>query len=230
MARLTLLLRQIRKVGTRVRPTSASIANVSDDDAYGAEIEQLLRPPRTCTRDEALDRDCPIPAAAGVYAWFFAEAPVDVPLEFCHSTAEGYLLYVGISPKAPSRDGLRQSRQNLRTRVRYHYRGNAAGSTLRLTLGSLLAGQLGIGLRRVGSGQRLTFSDGEAALSAWMGKHASVAWVETPMPWTLESALIDRLNLPLNLDQNKHSDFHERLTAARAQQRAEARRLPVLRN
>ena len=48
------------------------------------------------------------------------------------------------------------------------YRGNAYGSTLRLTLGCLLADQLGIELRRVGSGTRLTFGDGEQALSEWM--------------------------------------------------------------
>ncbi|MET8121086.1 GIY-YIG nuclease family protein [Micromonospora sp. NPDC005189] len=67
------------------------------------------------------------------------------------------LLYVDISPKAPPGNGRPPSRQTIRGRIRYHYRGNAAGSTLRLTLGSLLAGELGIGLRRVGSGNRLTF-------------------------------------------------------------------------
>ncbi|MFF3911407.1 GIY-YIG nuclease family protein [Streptomyces sp. NPDC001848] len=56
----------------------------------------------------------------------------------------------------------RTSTQNLRKRVRYHYRGNAAGSTLRLTLCCLL----GLELRRVGSGNRLTFGkSGEASLS-----------------------------------------------------------------
>ncbi|WP_374939609.1 GIY-YIG nuclease family protein [Streptomyces sp. UH6] len=45
------------------------------------------------------------------------------------------------------------STQNLRKRVRYHCRGNAAGSTLRLTLGCLP----GLELRRVGSGKRMTF-------------------------------------------------------------------------
>ncbi|MET9440781.1 GIY-YIG nuclease family protein [Streptomyces sp. NPDC006610] len=55
----------------------------------------------------------------------------------------------------------RTSTQNLRKRVRYHYRGNAAGSTLRLTLGCLL----GLELRRVGSGKRMTFGKaGEAIL------------------------------------------------------------------
>jgi hypothetical protein len=51
--------------------------------------------------------------------------------------------------------------------VRYHYRGNTAGSTLRLTLGCLL----GLELRRVGSGKRMTFGKaGEATLRA---DHAS---------------------------------------------------------
>jgi hypothetical protein len=57
-------------------------------------------------------------------------------------------------------------------RIRYHYSGNAAGSTLRLNLGCLLAERLGIQLRRVGSGQRLTFAAGEARLSAWMADNA----------------------------------------------------------
>ena len=39
-------------------------------------------------------------------------------------------------------------------RIRYHFRGNAEGSTLRLTLGCLLIKPLGIELRRVGSGKR----------------------------------------------------------------------------
>ncbi|WP_373283393.1 GIY-YIG nuclease family protein [Streptomyces prunicolor] len=71
----------------------------------------------------------------------------------------GRLLYVGIAPRHMAN---RTSTQNLRKRVRYHYRGNAAGSTLRLTLGSLL----GLELRRVGSGKRMTFGKaGEATPS-----------------------------------------------------------------
>jgi hypothetical protein len=160
-------------------------------------------------------------------AWYFTQVPPGVPTDRCHSLESAHLLYVGISPKAP-RDGLKQSRQNLRTRVRYHFRGNAAGSTLRLTLGSLLADQIGIGLRQVGSGQRLTFSSGEAELSQWMGDHARVCWAETSTPLALRSQLIESLILPLNLDQNKHYGFHEQLRVARANQRAVARELDVL--
>jgi hypothetical protein len=71
--------------------------------------------------------------------------------------------------KAPPRDGSQPSRQTIRSRIRYHYTGNAEGSTLRLTLGSLLGSELGLALRRVGSGRRMTSTyEGESLLSAWM--------------------------------------------------------------
>jgi hypothetical protein len=165
---------------------------------------------------------------AGVYAWYFDKIPVGVPVAGCRSTDGHTLLYVGISPKKPGADGLKLSRQTVRRRVTYHYRGNAYGSTLRLTLGSLLADELDIQLRRVGSGTRLTFSAGEQALSEWMGQHARVCWVETATPWTLEHELIQELVLPLNLDQNAHSGFRQELSAIRGAQRTQARSLPML--
>ena len=188
----------------------------------------LLHPSRLYTSVEALSRPSTVPAEPGVYAWYFDEPPESVPLHGCHQTEEGWLLYVGISPKAPPRNGVPASRQNLRTRIRYHYRGNAEGSTLRLTLGALLADRLGIALRRVGSGNQLTFGQGEAVLSEWMAQHARVCWTVTETPWLLESQLIRELNLPLNLDQNRQGTFHAQLTAARAGQRANARALPIL--
>ena len=120
------------------------------------------------------------------------------------------------------------SQQTLRKRIRYHYTGNAAGSTLRLTLGCLLAERLGIQLRRVGSGRRLTFAAGEAKLSAWIADHAYVTWVETDRPWSAEQRLIASVNLPLNLDQNRHHTFHQQLTQIRADARTTARTLPVV--
>jgi hypothetical protein len=196
----------------------------SNDDA---RCERLLSPAVVWTREEVLARPSPVPAEPGVYAWYFDDPPLGVPPRGCHTTDDGVLLYIGISPKAPSLNGVRPSRQSIRSRIRYHYRGNAAGSTLRLTLGSLLAEDIGIELRRVGSG-RLTFSEGEAALSEWMGMHARVCWVETPSPWLLETQLIESLILPLNLDQNAHSPFRQELSQRRAEQRARARALPVL--
>jgi GIY-YIG catalytic domain-containing protein len=71
----------------------------------------------------------------------------------------------------------------LRQRLRTHYAGNAEDSTLRKTLGYLLAGELDIQLRRVGSGTRKTFVEGKRALSAWMADNAFVSWVIRERPW-----------------------------------------------
>lgn len=204
---------------------SAQLDNHGLDEVLGAG---LLKPTHAVSRAEALTRPSPIPAAPGVYVWYFDEAPPMVPLEGTHETEFGNLLYAGISPRRPRLHDSRPSGQNLRKRIRYHFRGNAEGSTLRLTLGSLLAPVLGIQLRRVGSGQRMTFGDGEQVLSEWMEQHARVCWLVDPEPWIAESRLIAELVLPLNLDQNKHSGFYSTLSAARGAQRELARALPLL--
>ncbi|WP_330278136.1 GIY-YIG nuclease family protein [Lentzea sp. NBC_00516] len=154
-----------------------------------------------------LARDSAIPARPGAYAWYFDELPPGVPAQGCIVGAFGTLLYVGIAPKLPPSNGRPPSRQHLRQRVRYHFRGNAYGSTLRLTLGCHLAGQLGIELRRVGSrGDRLTFTkSGEALLSEWMAAHARVTYVLDDEPWKLEDELISNEVLPLNIANIAHS-------------------------
>lgn len=178
------------------------------------EATALVSPDRLWSAQEILVRPSPVPAAAGVYGWHFKQQP--------HPDLDaGRLLYVGIAPRYMAN---RTSTQNLRKRVRYHYRGNAAGSTLRLTLGCLL----GLELRCVGSGKRMTFGKvGEAKLSQWMADNARVSWIEQSEPWDLESQLISQLNLPLNLDQNRHNAFHSRLKELRAQARQRARELPI---
>ncbi|WP_343235410.1 GIY-YIG nuclease family protein [Streptomyces bauhiniae] len=45
--------------------------------------------------------------------------------------------------------------------------------------------------------------------------------------WDLEAQFISRLDLPLNLDQNRHTTFHSRLQELRAQTRQRARELPT---
>ncbi|SDC13281.1 GIY-YIG nuclease family protein [Actinokineospora iranica] len=96
-------------------------------------IARLRRPERLWTRDEVHVRPSPVPAVPGVYGWHFTSAPHE-------SLDGGRLLYVGVAPR------------QIRGPVRQHFRGNAAGSTLRLTLGCLL----GLELRQVGvAGQRV---------------------------------------------------------------------------
>ena len=143
----------------------------------------------------------PVPAVKGIYFWWFKEIPPGVPIEGC-ITQEGYtLLYVGISPDKKSKPN---SRANLRQRIKTHYNGNAEGSTLRRTLGVLLATKSNFPLRRVGSGKRTTFTHpGEQWLDQWMEKNAKVSWVADEEPWVLEETLITSTSLPLNLQGNK---------------------------
>ena len=91
----------------------------------------------------------------------------------------------------PADNGKQPSKQSLWHRIRYHYRGNAEGSTLRLTLGCLLADHLGIQLRRVGGGKRMTFGQGEAALSDWISQNALVEFHVCDKPWELEAKLLE---------------------------------------
>ncbi|MFG3357485.1 GIY-YIG nuclease family protein [Streptomyces griseofuscus] len=178
------------------------------------EAAALTDPDRLWSAREILMRPSPVPAVAGVYGWHFKQAPHP-------HLAAGRLLYVGIAPRYMAN---RTSTQNLRKRVRYHYRGNAAGSTLRLSLGCLLR----LELRRVGSGKRMTFGKaGEATLSQRMAENGRVCWIENAKPWTVESEFIARLDLPLNLDQNRHNAFHSHLKGLRAQARQRARELPI---
>jgi hypothetical protein len=137
------------------------------------------------------------------------------------------LSYVGIAPSAPSAGEKPASKATLRSRLRQHMRGNASGSTLRLTLGCLLREQLGIDLRRVGNGERLTFAEGETKLNEWLGVNAFVCWTVHDRPWELESAIISSACLPLNLAQNKAHPFHAQLSECRAAAKRRARELPV---
>lgn len=112
----------------------------------------------------------------------------DRPPPLCGSTASRCCTSA-ISPKPPPRSGRAPSRQTLRSRIRFHYRRSAYGSTLRLTLGCLLASQLGIRLQPVGS-RRLNFADGEQVLSEWMAQNAFVTWVAVDEPWGLKEELL----------------------------------------
>lgn len=191
------------------------------------QCRDLLTPDRVWSRSEVLSAPSPVPKTPGVYAWYFRNFPPEIPTADCLRFNDLTLLYIGISPSAPPRNGKAPSKQNLFRRVRYHYRGNAEGSTLRLSLGCLLSATLNIELRRVGSGNRLTFADGEKRLSDWMEENAFVTWIECDEPWRIEEALISTICLPLNLDQNRASQFHAVLSERRRLAKIRARDLPI---
>ena len=174
------------------------------------------------TRAEILARSDLIPQSRGAYAWFFRSPPPGVPTEGCYVRDGLTLLYVGISPKNE------RSRRHLRKRVVYHLKGNAEGSTLRLTLGTLLAPISDYPLRRVGSGKRMTFThQGEQWLDAWLNENALVCWTEHPEPWHLEHELLGAYSLPLNIQDNRSHPFCASLSEARRAAKEVAREMAI---
>jgi GIY-YIG catalytic domain-containing protein len=61
-----------------------------------------------------------------------------------------------------------------------------------------------------------------------LADNALVSWVVHPQPWILERELIGTLDVPLNLQDNKHNAFHAVLTRLRAEAERNARELPML--
>ena len=114
-------------------------------------MEEIINPQRFYSRSEVLSKPSPVPSVNGIYGWYFCEIPGITPNEGCLVSGNKTLLYAGISPDKAVKPN---STQNLRKRITYHYRGNAEGSTLRRTLGALLAPSSGFPLQRVGSGKR----------------------------------------------------------------------------
>jgi hypothetical protein len=188
------------------------------------QLTSLIQPSRLWSRAEIAEKPCPIPRSPGAYAWFFREVPPNVPTAGCVQWRELTLLYVGISPKKPTLGKMR-SEGHLQSRICYHMgntgRENAEGSTLRMTLGCLLSGTLGIRLNRPGN--RFTFGPGEAVLSEWIGRNAFVAWVLYPEPWLIEELAIATLDLPLNLMGNGRHPFCRTLKNVRSRAKAAAR-------
>ena len=160
--------------------------------------------------------------------------PADIDDMDCELRDGLVLLYAGISPKEPPNNGRGPSKETLQSRIRTLYTGNAEGSTLRRTLGCLLAQHLQIELRRYGSGNRFHFGVGECDLLRWMDENALVSWLPLPLPlplpWLLEAHLLETLDLPLNLDKNQRHPFYPTLKAIRKEAMWRARMLPVLPN
>jgi len=184
-------------------------------------LQHLLNPQKLWTRVEILAKPGPVPKAPGFYAWYFDEVPVQVPTTNCVVRDRAVLLYIGIAPESAD------SKQNLRTRLRFHMKGNAEGSTLRRSLGCVLAGQLRIELRRAGASSRTTFGPGEAILDEWLTQHARVTWHTFPEPWVHERQIIRAVSLPLNLEYNDHHPFRAVLSDLRSKAKKRAKTLPA---
>ena len=63
----------------------------------------IAPPGNLYSRDEVLRDPSPVPAANGLYAWYFRDFPVIVPSDNCLTVDGKTLLYIGIAPDKQSK-------------------------------------------------------------------------------------------------------------------------------
>ena len=189
------------------------------------QLQSLTNHSVLYSREEILSTTSLPPSVPGIYAWFFKDIPGNALIDGCVTKGPLTLLYVGISP---DKIGKPNSRQNLRRRITTHFQGNAEGSTLRRSLGVLLAKESGYPLRRVGGGKRMTLThSGEQWLDDWMTENAFVCWLEHQAPWEFEDELLGSPSLPLNIKGNRDHSFARVLAEARIQAIKSVREWPI---
>lgn len=181
-------------------------------------LSRLTHPDHLWSRSECLSHASPVPAASGLYGWYFRELPPGVDGSACVRRLGRTLLYVGIAPSRPLGYNSLPSTQSLKSRIRMHYAGNAEASTLRRSLGALLRTKLK--LQADATRRSKSLGEGEPRLSDWMERNAFVTWIEYPCPWAIERQVIGRLDLPLNLAHNRAHPFWMKLTEARSTRRS----------
>ena len=142
----------------------------------------------------------------GLYSWWVdPSGAADLTRGLAHEIRPG-MIYAGLAGATRERSG-RQSSNTLWLRISgMHLGGKHEFSTLRLTLGSALAGAFG-----------WTEID-EVKLSEWMHAHLRVVAIPVADANTLgmlESAVLDQLNPPLNLSKVPKTDVRRRLTDLR---------------
>lgn len=196
--------------------SGCAVSNIND------QLGRLIRPDslyKPSTVLQSLDAQI-----FGVYGWWFRRGSLPVPTAGTAECTEGCLLYVGIAPVNAS------SKSDLRNRLGNHIANDASRSTLRKALGCLLAEPLKLSFRVTrtsNEGRTLYYGlgEGEARLSAWMEKHATISWIEHPQPWLLEPDALRMLTLPLNVSGNEHCKFSSVLHEMRTRQFAVAANL-----
>ena len=173
------------------------------------KANQLFNPQKLWKRDEALKRGDGVPRENGIYAWYFKKVPKNVPCKACIKLNDFTLLYLGIAPVGEL------SNNTIRSRLRSHFKGNASSSTLRLSLGCLLAIELNLKLQKTGRTERLTFGVGENALTEWMNENCRITWMLHEAPWEIENKLLLKAYFPLNIKGNSRNTYGSALSELR---------------
>lgn len=161
------------------------------------QAETFLEQAQFVTADAVRNEPHIIPSEPGIYGWWF-DGSFSHLCDGTHARDGFHLLYVGIAPSAPPREGVKS--RTIRDRLLNHCRGPLATSTLRRTLAALLKSEEQLAIDRTASGKSQMSGEDEAKLTGWMTQHARITWLTTPQPWKVETELLESgPRLPLNI-------------------------------
>lgn len=172
------------------------------DDVLGEVARALAATTRSVKDSQGL-----LPPAAGIYSWWadpLTFSSMESPTAAKNSTDR--LLYLGLA-------------SNLRKRVLQNHLRRSGSSTLRRTLAGLLMETEDLRTRR--TDRVVLVDEDERWLTAWMGTHLRLSWVEFAQPKSIEAALIERLRPPLNVAHARGPN-REIVDAARYRYRSSA--------
>jgi hypothetical protein len=105
---------------------------------------------------------------------------------------------------------------SIRCRLRSHVLGDSRRSTLRMTLGVLLAPQLGFQPIGTPGQSYFEFGEQEAVLSRWIEDHVSFAFCKCATPTSIERNLILQFRPVLNITHQRTSRHARRLMQLRS--------------
>jgi hypothetical protein len=181
------------------------------------EIEILVATLSDSSRAEApatFPLDVRAAGNAGLYSWWGDDEARRVLSAGLEVDALPPLLYAGQAGATKWPSG-KQSNATLRSRIgQQHIRGNARSSTFRLTLSTILLVELGL---TPAPGGRLT-PESNRVVSDWIAAHLLIAiapFADRDRLGVVESAVVVRLDPPLNLDHCAPSAIRARLTELR---------------
>lgn len=188
------------------QPGASTFAPAEQADPAAGLARSLSDPASAVSPQELLARGPDGLQVPGLYSWRVDEAgAADLSRGLGHPVADG-LIYAGQAGATRWPSGKR-SDSTLWSRITgMHLAGAAEFSTFRRTLAAILGPVLGM------------TSEDDPQLSSWMSSHLRVIAIPVPDPDQLsriETAVLDRLDPPLNLQGRPPSAVRERLTVLR---------------
>jgi hypothetical protein len=184
-----------------------------------AFLAHLRSSPRLTSRSEFFSANNPVPEADGIYGIFVDDVLPGIDTSKCLCVDGRVLVYVGAGRGRPSS----KRSSMLRGRFEDHFTNIAEFSTVRFSLGVLLANQIGTELRFTGTDTMVFANGGERRLDEWMERHFHLTWLPVEKPWEVEKVVLKSdLCLPLNISGHRGRGSPVKAARGAARDRADA--------